>query len=433
MAMPPSWSIDNPADPVAVARRARAAADYAFWRHCQPVTAPDNEEDWTTLSARLTRSTGMSRKYLTSHLDALHTLDELPRLKELIEATHLLDMHHLRVIDAAVMRAPLGLKDDPYFWECLDEELLARFTPTRPHQLLPGGHAIRRVVADVIRTLQVPADTDSDPAPLMRGLPPAEEGKLGPELFHSETLDNGDMRFEFVVDQATGTELLDAVSGTATGRARTLVDLVRGKTTTTVTMNLYSAADVPGAPVFHPTQGVLTEEAAAKLREQVSGWFDMDKAATAGTGAYSPTPLIRRYLDGRDWICRWPGCTVRAEYCDADHALNHADGGPTTPGNMILLCRHHHNRKTDRQVRYVLDPHSGDVIWLFGDGTYVIDHATGPLSPTEKRWTQTYAQRRARRSEAAAARAAAEEFDAYQRSHENRERKEEPYPDDPPF
>ncbi|MCS5478588.1 hypothetical protein NYP18_02850 [Corynebacterium sp. YIM 101645] len=87
---------------------------------------------------------------------------------------------------------------------------------------------------------------------------------------------------------------------------------------------------------------------------------------------------------------------------------------------MVMLCRHHHNRKTDAQATYLLDPITGDVFWLFADGTWAVDHAQGPLAAVEKRWVQTYVQRRARRAERAAARAAAAEFEDYQEGAEQR-------------
>ena len=46
--------------------------------------------------------------------------------------------------------------------------------------------------------------------------------------------------------------------------------------------------------------------------------------------------------------CYWPGCTVPAEYCEADHLLPHHRGGPTTPGNAGPCCRYHNRFKSDR-------------------------------------------------------------------------------------
>ena len=51
-------------------------------------------------------------------------------------------------------------------------------------------------------------------------------------------------------------------------------------------------------------------------------------------------PAIRRALAARDATCRFPGCTARR--CDAHHLEHWADGGPTSLGNLLLLCRRHH-------------------------------------------------------------------------------------------
>ena len=47
-------------------------------------------------------------------------------------------------------------------------------------------------------------------------------------------------------------------------------------------------------------------------------------------------------LVARDRHCRWPGCTIRATWCDAHHIIEWADGGPTTDENCALLCHRHH-------------------------------------------------------------------------------------------
>ncbi len=49
---------------------------------------------------------------------------------------------------------------------------------------------------------------------------------------------------------------------------------------------------------------------------------------------------IRRALAARDRTCRFPGCTSRR--CDAHHIEHWVDGGPTSLGNLVLLCRRHH-------------------------------------------------------------------------------------------
>ncbi|MCS5480449.1 HNH endonuclease [Corynebacterium sp. YIM 101645] len=472
--MQPSWSVLNEADPHAVARTIHTAGNYRFWRAIQPAPEQLDTVDWTTLLAGLTRSTGIDATRITACLDALTTLDQLPMLKEVVEETWVLDIDHLRVIDRAATRAPVRLQDDLYFWEALDHALVERLlAPRRAHQLLPTPQTIRQVVATTITTVVTHDDhpawppvpepdpppealegdpednpgegsndasddngqdgaeeTDAptgpqpclDPAELMRSLPPLGDTPA-PGLW-IDTEDNATLRFELSVDQATGTLIRDAVWQVAkaadVSQAKAMVMLILGQTTTSVTTHLYTVRDVAGAPVFHPLAGMLTAQAATRLLDISERTTDMDAAATAVTPAYTPTPVIRAYLVGRDWCCRWPGCSTPAVASDNDHRINHHDGGPTTPGNMVMLCRHHHNRKTDAQAQYLLDPVTGDVFWLFADGTWAVDHAQGPLAPVEKRWVQTYVQRRKRRAERAAARAAAQEFATYQEGAEAR-------------
>jgi HNH endonuclease/Domain of unknown function (DUF222) len=56
-------------------------------------------------------------------------------------------------------------------------------------------------------------------------------------------------------------------------------------------------------------------------------------------------PAIRRALDARDRGCRFPGRTSRR--CDAHHVEHWADGGATSLGNLVLLCR----RQTSERSR----------------------------------------------------------------------------------
>jgi Domain of unknown function (DUF222)/HNH endonuclease len=51
-------------------------------------------------------------------------------------------------------------------------------------------------------------------------------------------------------------------------------------------------------------------------------------------------PALRRALNARDQGCRFPGCGLR--FTDAHHVRHWADGGETSLGNCLLLCKHHH-------------------------------------------------------------------------------------------
>ena len=50
---------------------------------------------------------------------------------------------------------------------------------------------------------------------------------------------------------------------------------------------------------------------------------------------------IRLALQMRDGGCRFPNCHAR-KWTDAHHIIHWADGGETSLGNLVTLCRYHH-------------------------------------------------------------------------------------------
>ena len=53
-------------------------------------------------------------------------------------------------------------------------------------------------------------------------------------------------------------------------------------------------------------------------------------------------PALRKYVALRDGGCRYPGCPHGAACCEAHHVTFRRHGGPTSAGNLVLLCRYHH-------------------------------------------------------------------------------------------
>ena len=55
-----------------------------------------------------------------------------------------------------------------------------------------------------------------------------------------------------------------------------------------------------------------------------------------------PEPLWQ-LLVTRDRGCRFDGCEIPAEMCDAHHAIHWSDLGETAPDSLVLLCWYHHH------------------------------------------------------------------------------------------
>lgn len=52
-----------------------------------------------------------------------------------------------------------------------------------------------------------------------------------------------------------------------------------------------------------------------------------------------------RALVVRDGGCRWPGCHIRASWCEIDHLSPFSEHGVTNLNNLVLWCSHHHHEK----------------------------------------------------------------------------------------
>jgi hypothetical protein len=107
----------------------------------------------------------------------------------------------------------------------------------------------------------------------------------------------------------------------------------------------------PGLQVWlQVTQATLD---ALTRREHPPGWdrviAEITGKADTNTGppngdptARLPGRALRRWISIRDRTCVFPGCRVPAHRADADHSVEHAEGGLTTDTNLGSACRHDH-------------------------------------------------------------------------------------------
>ena len=78
-----------------------------------------------------------------------------------------------------------------------------------------------------------------------------------------------------------------------------------------------------------------------------------------GRESYIPPQILRDFLLARDRTCRFPGCSRSGIKGEIDHAIPWEEGGETSPSNLGLLCKRHHQLKT----------HGGWKLESFADGS----------------------------------------------------------------
>ncbi|QGU04462.1 hypothetical protein CETAM_05975 [Corynebacterium comes] len=350
--------------------------------------AVDETVDCDVNYAAIVRSTGLGSRTVERNLMAMATLDELPALRAHHEQLHHLDLARLRAVESA-----LAMADRAYFPE-LDERITRYLTATRPHQPLPSPKSIRKRIKAMLDELDASLATDEED--------PELPGTTYSMKIHDDGTADLFARFDAPTAAAIDARVRALAEERRIGHAAAHALLLTGEDAgVKVHMNLYRAHDVEEAPVYLPRAGWLNPRRSAEWLARASTVRDMDEAATFSTDAYRTPAILEALLEGRDDVCRYPGCPVPAQFCDNDHMLNHADGGTTSADNLVNLCRHHHNLKTAGHIRYVLDAVTGHVIWLLPNGEWVEDIPEGPLTTDSRRWVQTFVQRRDARNERA--------------------------------
>ncbi len=144
----------------------------------------------------------------------------------------------------------------------------------------------------------------------------------------------------------------DAHTAGATGRSaatRRAAGRIRPQVQVTVPlMSMVHLSEDPAELIgYGPIDSAAALELAARaplLRRLITDPFTGAPVAT-DPNSYRLDTATRHWIRARDRHCRFPGCQRRAEATDIDHTTGWADGGRSSPGNLALLCRHHHRLK----------------------------------------------------------------------------------------
>ena len=83
---------------------------------------------------------------------------------------------------------------------------------------------------------------------------------------------------------------------------------------------------------------------AACLRATTLGapYTSLSQPLDIGRSTRTVPPHLRKAVIQRDQHCQFPGCHQPPSRCDAHHLIHWSQGGPTSLGNLRLLCKFHH-------------------------------------------------------------------------------------------
>ena len=390
----------NPHDKDAMTMLELRRHAYFAWKRITDLAS----DDYDLMLRYITAASGVGSHKAGDIASAFYRMSDLPQLRELATSMWQLDLEHWITIDRALNKA--GAVNASLF-AAIDELLVDLLTPTKPNQQMASRRTIRNRITREIDALDSSMRKDKK-----KESPRKTYGVNDIPDFERNDTDTHEIRFD--TDAATAVTIDAHIREHAKQAGLSLrdatIDLLLGKAHTSVTLNCYRANDIADAPLFISTDtgaGVTTlfGAAADNLAAKASKHRDMDAAANHEVAGYATTPTMRAAVTGRDGHCRYPGCTKPATMCQMDHVIEYDDGGPTTPANLISLCQHHHNIKTDKRARPIFEPATATIVWLFADGTWQSTEAEGPLAKPNRRWVQTVAQkmscyRKAQREEA---------------------------------
>src|SRR5690606_27968042 len=159
-----------------------------------------------------------------------------------------------------------------------------------------------------------------------------EPDPVQPPWFSLNSHSDGTAELHATVDEIQGQAIKDAVhahaEATGLGQGEGLADLRLTKIDLKLVPNLYRATDLAHAPVWMSGPGWVDEATGEKWVAKATRIQDMDKVRGQAMTAHDPSPAMRAAVKGRDGGCGAPGCGVASQYCDVDHRINFADGGP---------------------------------------------------------------------------------------------------------
>ena len=336
-----------------------------FWKAIHRVL-PTPGDDVDIAFSTLARNLDVSRDRAEKLYHGVARMASLPKLAAHHERGWYLDDNRLVVIGQML----IGVDD--HLFHLIDDALVRLFTPTRKNQVLPDTSRVRKVIREILyQYYDLTRDTPED----------CEDDGTRYRMDHRGQNSFLNVRMDGVDAEAIHEHIRKYAKANNCSFTKAMVDLILNGSTTTVVVNVFKPEGESMA--YLPEHGVVTlDNTDLEIIERQLGPDRVE--------GYVPTAAQRAFIEARDGTCRRAHCTVPAKYAQLDHRVEYGEGGETSTDNLIAVCQHHHNAKTDRRCDYLFDPVTGFVYWLFEDGTW---ESTEPQGIMAQRWRQSISQR----------------------------------------
>lgn len=334
---------------------------------------PEPDTEVSRHIRRLAVALGVSKGKALTYCTIGTMFRRMPMVAEQIEQSCVFSFDHLREIANAVEAV-----DDSYC-EKLDLALCKLLSATKPRQAVPGVVTLRRMVAELVATIE----------PSARPITPECVGELPPP---QSQLDFGvddrspastTMTVTVPTDEGLGAlRIIDAVAeALECSRAQAFIEVVYGRADkVNVTLNCYRNLD---SGTMHLESTWLDDVATERWMARVT---ELCVVGHSGVKGRKPSPHQKATVAGRDAVCRFPGCDKAAAVSQLDHVTRWEEedgtvtGGPTATWNLHSLCPGCHALKTRGLWDVTLNP-DGSTWWTsLEDGHQYIDEPTGPLA-----------------------------------------------------
>lgn len=394
------FATENPDDPDCRAGMTiRESQTRIFGRYADTDYGPSSK-DHDREVAHVSTQTGMSKSRVDNAITAYMVLAHLPKLRALQFQYHRLDIERVAAVSDGL--ADLGNNVTEEVYAKFDDMLTGLFTPHKMGQQLPSLTAITRrinvMIADFDSTagydLKKRKEREEKSKPFAPG-----DGEVSFDIPRSGSGEPGNAYMNVAGDKVKIAAMRAAINATARAQGvsqwEALDMLIFGDVEPT-TATIYGYAPMtngvpdPKKSVFMPGFGWTTAASTETFHDLADRVIDLEEAKEHTVSGYVAPDKVKAYVRGRDGTCIFPGCTRSAWSCQLDHRIPYDDGGQTNAANLYCLCAHHHNLKTDRRGFYVPDPITGEIIWLFDDGTYARTEPEGfigtQVTPTAPRW-----------------------------------------------